>query len=223
VENDNTFYTRVSERLRHKDRCISPWDYERMVLEEFPAVHKVKCIPHAAFIPAKNSYCWYAPGNVVIVVVPDLRNKNAVDPLRPRLDSNTLSLITDFVNDHSGMQVNVKVKNPEYQKIQLRFSVKFYKGFEFNYYSNKLIEAIKEYLTPWAFESGVDAEFGGKVYKSALVDFVEEQEYVDYVTDFRLTTLEAGSTVYTNAEEVVPSTPDSIFVSDDTHLIYEIK
>ncbi len=223
MENDNTFYTRVSERLRHKDRCISPWDYERMVLEEFPAVHKVKCIPHAAFIPSKNSYCWYAPGNVVIVVVPDLRNKNAVDPLKPRHDSNTLSLITDFVNEHSGMQVKVKVKNPEYQKIQLRFSVKFHKGFEFNYYSNKLKAAIKEYLTPWAYESGVDAEFGGKIYKSVLLNFVEEQEYVDYVTDFRLTTLEAGSLVYTNAEDVLPSTPDSIFVSDDTHLIYEIK
>ena len=46
-ETDDDFYRRVSERLRHKNRCITSWDYERVILEAFPKVHKVKCIPHA--------------------------------------------------------------------------------------------------------------------------------------------------------------------------------
>ena len=28
--------------------------------------------------------------------------------------------------------------------------------------------------------------FGGKIYKSVLINFVEEQAYVDYVTDFQV-------------------------------------
>jgi hypothetical protein len=40
------FYTRVSERLRHKARAITPWDYEHLVLDRFPSVYKVKCITH---------------------------------------------------------------------------------------------------------------------------------------------------------------------------------
>jgi len=40
VETDNAFYTRVAERLRHKNRCIAAWDYERLILEAFPTVHK---------------------------------------------------------------------------------------------------------------------------------------------------------------------------------------
>jgi hypothetical protein len=40
------FYTRVSERLRHKARAITPWDYEHLVLERFPSIYKVKCISH---------------------------------------------------------------------------------------------------------------------------------------------------------------------------------
>jgi hypothetical protein len=32
---------RSSERLRHKDRAVSFWDYERMVLEEFPTIYKI--------------------------------------------------------------------------------------------------------------------------------------------------------------------------------------
>ncbi len=41
------FYTRVSERLRHKGRAITAWDYEHLVLDRFPGIYKVKCITHA--------------------------------------------------------------------------------------------------------------------------------------------------------------------------------
>jgi hypothetical protein len=42
----NEFYTRASERLRHKKRAINAWDYEHLVLDRFPSIYKVKCIPH---------------------------------------------------------------------------------------------------------------------------------------------------------------------------------
>ena len=224
VESDNFFHTRVSERLRHKNRCITVWDYERMILEAFPSVHKVKCIPHSAYNPAKNSYCWLSPGNIVIVVVPDLTNKNSVNPFRPRLDSNTISQLNDFVTEHSGMQVNVKVKNPKYQEIEFRFGVRFKRGFEFNFYSEKLNQEIKEYLTPWAFNKDAELEFGGKIHKSTLLNFVEEQEYVDYITDFQMITYidsESGI-IASEVEEATPATPDSILVSKNKHTIFEI-
>ena len=31
---------RAAERLRHRNRCITSWDYERMLLEAFPGVHQ---------------------------------------------------------------------------------------------------------------------------------------------------------------------------------------
>ena len=40
------FYTRVSERLRHKGRAITAWDYEHLILDRFPSIYKVKCITH---------------------------------------------------------------------------------------------------------------------------------------------------------------------------------
>ena len=104
VESDDVFYTRVSERLRHKNRCITAWDYERIILEAFPNVHKVKCIPHA------DGVHWLVPGNVLIVVFPDLKNKNAMDPLQPKVDANTISRITAYIQDRTGKQVTVKVK-----------------------------------------------------------------------------------------------------------------
>ncbi|MDD5435762.1 MAG: baseplate J/gp47 family protein, partial [Nitrospira sp.] len=162
VESDEAFNTRTSERLRHKKRCITAWDYERSILEAFNRVHKVKCIPHA------KEGCYLAPGNVLIVVVPDLRNKNYSNPLQPKVDSDTISRITAYVEKHAGMQVKVKVKNPFYQKVQLDFKVRFYDKYEFNYYSEQLRQALIQFLSPWAFEAGRDISFGGKVYKSVV-------------------------------------------------------
>src|SRR5690606_11105362 len=83
VEQDDAIRTRVAERLRHKDRAQTAWDIERIILARFPAIHKVKCIPHA------RPGAWLTPDNVTVVVIPDLTNRNAVNLLQPRVDSNT--------------------------------------------------------------------------------------------------------------------------------------
>ena len=46
AEDRQSLLTRPSARLRHKQRAASPWDYERLVLEAFPHVFKVKCFPN---------------------------------------------------------------------------------------------------------------------------------------------------------------------------------
>jgi hypothetical protein len=43
TEDRRRFLTRISERLRHKDRAVTAWDYERLILERFPNLFKVKC------------------------------------------------------------------------------------------------------------------------------------------------------------------------------------
>ena len=59
------FYTRVSERLRHKARAITPWDYEHLVLDRFPSVYKIKCITHTD----PNCLC-REPGKKAVVTPP---------------------------------------------------------------------------------------------------------------------------------------------------------
>jgi hypothetical protein len=214
VEKDEAFYTRIAERLRHKNRCITVWDYERLILEAFPNVHKVKCIPHA------KEGSWLAPGHVLIVVIPNMKNKDPRDLLQPKVNADTLSHITAYVQERTGMQVQVSVKNPSYQKIQLDFKVKFHVGKEFNFYSEDLKQKLIEFLSPWAYIGERDISFGGKIYKSVLLNFVEKLDYVDYITDFKMFS-------YTSAlnnndiDEVQPKTPDAILVSDNTHMINE--
>lgn len=212
-ESEDALNTRASERLRHRNRCITPWDYERVVLEAFPGVHKVKCIPHA------KSGSWLAPGHVLLVVVPDLRNENARDRLRPRVDSETLSRITEHVQARAGMQVIVKVKNPDYQRIRLDFKVRFHAGYEPNYHRNLLNEELIRFLSPWAYDAGREIAFGGRVYKSVLLDLVDELGYVDYVTDFKMYSFVEGAENTLDLNEVRAQRPDAILVSHPGHSI----
>lgn len=209
------FQTRASERLRHKDRALSPWDYERIVLGGFPNVHKVKCIPHA------REGSWLAPGHVLLVVVPDLRNANARDPLQPKVDADTIDRITSHLQERVGMQVQVKVKNPSYQKIRLDFKVRFHVGYEFNHYSQQLEQELIAFLSPWTHDAVRPISFGGRIFRSVLLDFVEERPYVDYVVDFKLLSYTDRLEDAVDVGAVSASTPDAILVSDSGHTVRE--
>jgi hypothetical protein len=163
-----------------------------------------------------------APGNVMLVVVPDLRNRNQADRLQPRVDVDTLARMREFAQRHCGMQTVIHVKNPRYQAVQLDFRVRLRRGFAFNYYVQQLQEALVRRLSPWAHDATDGIEFGGRVYRSVLLDFVEELPYVDFVTEFRMGLAGAGGAPLNDAATVGADTPDAILVSAATHAISEV-
>ncbi|MBI1227583.1 MAG: hypothetical protein GC192_20285 [Bacteroidetes bacterium] len=189
-EAEENFYTRVSERLRHKQRAITIWDYEHLVLEAFPQIFKVKCLNHTRFEPAETGkekiYNELAPGHVTVVTIPDLLNRNAIDPLRPYTNLGDLELIKAFLQKHVSCFVQLHLHNPVYEEVRVKFRVKFFPGVDETFYTALLKKTIVQYLAPWAFGDSRDIRFGGKIYKSALIDLVEEQPYVDFVTEFQL-------------------------------------
>jgi hypothetical protein len=215
-ERDVSLTKRAAERLRHRQRCISPWDYERLLLEAFPEIHRIKCIPHA------SESSWLAPGHLLLVPIPDLRLKNAVDPLRPRVDLATLERIRTFAQAHAAMNVQIHARNPDYRRVRLDFKVRFRPGLSFNFYRGELEKAVIQVLAPWAFEPMRQVEFGGQIYRSVLLDVVEELEYVDFVSDFRMGIVAAGSTTFDDRDEISAQAPNVILVPDSSHSIAPI-
>ena len=203
--------TRAAERLRHRNRCISAWDYERTVLAAFPEIRKVKCVAHS------GDGGWLMPGRVLLVVVPDLRLRQALDPLRPRADAGTLREIEAHVRARAPMGIVVRARNPRYETIQVSFKVRFRGSAQFDFYSRKLNEALVAQLAPWGEDPGHAVAFGGMVHRSALLDFVEEQPYVDYVTEFRMRHLRGVPTDAADVAQARASSPDAILVSAATH------
>ena len=179
-EKDAIYYTRVSERLRHKKRALTLWDYERLILDEFPSIFKVKCLTHT------DEDSDLAPGAVSAVVVPSLINKNTANPLQPKVNLVTIQKIDEYVSRYIPLFVNFEVSNPVYEQLLVDCKVGFIEGKDAGYYGNLLNEEIKRFLSPWAYEEGQDITFGGKVNKSDILVFIESRDYVDFVNNFQL-------------------------------------
>ena len=222
AEKDDTFYTRVSERLRHKQRALNIWDYEHLVLDRFPEIYKVKCLPADI-----DSFPDEA-GKVNVVVIPDIKGKFPFDPFEPKAPINLLNEIERYLRDISPPFSNIKVQNPAYIQLKLRFAVKFHEGKDTGFYSNQLEEEVKEYLAPWAYEKGAEIEFGGKIYPNSLVNFIDEREYVDYMAGIQIFSSEDGSNFFpvkADPEDggITNQTPGAIWVSARKHEIDLIK
>lgn len=219
AEESSAFYTRISERLRHKQRGITIWDYERLILQKFPSVYKVKCVNHTLFEGTLLNYSEVAPGHVTLIVVSNVQNKNAVDPLRPKTSLAILDNIRDFITEVNPLYATVHVKNPIYEEVKLKFNVKFLKD-DLSYYKVKLEQELKHFLSPWASDCASEIEFGGRIHKSVILNFVEERSYVDYVTCFEMyhiVPLDPANNPNQDIEEAIATTAISILGSADEH------
>lgn len=231
-ENEAHFYMRVSERLRHKNRAINIWDYEHLVLEAFPEIYRVKCLSHTSMKESggKIVYNESAPGHVLLVTIPVLTGRNDTNPLKPYTNRDLLTKIENYVKERVSCFVTVRTSQPQFEEIRLSFSLKLYDSYQdFTYFSNLLKEAITGFLTPWTTNADTDIAFGGTISKSALINFIEEQYYVDYITDVKMfvTIPDPASGTVTESgdrEEITASTARSILVSvpADRHIIDKI-
>ncbi len=221
-ENEAAFYTRVSERLRHKGRAVTLFDYEQLVLEAFPDIYKVKCLTHT-FAERTETHArdkYHAPGNVTVVVIPDVSKRTFADRLEPKVSRGRLAEIEGFLKKHAAPFVRLQVLNPAFEPIHTKFEVKFQKGKSPDFYKVQLAKDIQAFLSPWAFDSAAKITFGGRLFPSSILHFIEQQdEYVDYVTNFQM--WRGDPSVPGNEKDITPTTARTILVSG-THEIKAI-
>ncbi|MCL6258870.1 baseplate J/gp47 family protein [Aquiflexum sp. TKW24L] len=219
-ESDPDYYQRVSERLRHKQRAISIWDYEHLILQEFPSVYQTKCLNHTGFYEknGENIFCENFPGHVTVICIPDLKNKTNINPLRPYTSVGTLTDISLFLEKLKNPFAQLHVVNPQFEEVQLEFEVRFHDNMDEVFYRNLLDIEIEQFLCPWAWDSNQKLTFGGKINKSTLINFVEERPYVDFLSCFKIHHIirdEEGKIAKKNndLEEITASSSRSVLVS----------
>ncbi|NJM91695.1 MAG: hypothetical protein HC861_02685 [Rhodospirillaceae bacterium] len=231
-ETPDAFATRVSERLRHKDRAVTMFDYEALVLEAFPSLYRVKCLNTTelkrnehAVITADDELM---PGAVTVVTVPWTHGGNARDPLRPYTDQATLTAVDRFLRSRISPFVRLEVQNPKFEEVKVDFKVKFTPEIgDIAFYIDELNKAVIDFLTPWARVGGGEVAFGGRLWKSSIIDFIEEQPHIDFITDFRLyhkidIAAAAGEWSPIDVEVIEATTARSILVSAARHAIGEV-
>jgi hypothetical protein len=216
TEDAAAFATRVSERLRHKDRAIALWDYEHLVLDAFPGIYQARCLNHTRYDPttcSAGTYDELAPGHVTVVTIPDLAVPNPSDPLRPYTSLGVLGAIERFLRARMSCFAQLHVRNPQFEEVRVALRVRLRDGADETFHIRRIKQEITEFLSPWAYRAQARPEFNGRVHRSVLVNFIEERPYVDYVSDVQLFRRLPGAAEEKFPETVVGSRAISILVS----------
>jgi hypothetical protein len=228
----SNYYVRVSERIRHKNRATTNWDYERLVLEKFPFVFKVKCFNAISYSKEnQSSENIIEPGNMMLVVTPDVTSPFITDKLQPKFGINILVRIRDYLQTLSSPFVKIGVRNPYYELIQVICKVKIKGNLNQGHYIARLNQDLINHLTPWVQNGDSDEQFGGSLFRSKIMAFVNQREYIDFVTSFSIVKINAGPEKYIlydsagneeNNEVIGPEFPWSVLTSVQLHDITAI-
>ncbi len=141
AEKATDWITRVAERLHHRGRAAMPWDYERLVLQAFPEVQRIKCIARSD--PRGD-------GRLCVVVVPTLPAGAPPDGTEaPKLDAATLARIQRWLQERMPPGQTLLVRNASYERLQVRCSLRLKPGEPAGERLRQLNDALRAYLSPW--------------------------------------------------------------------------
>lgn len=211
-ERPEVFDARVSERLRHKARALTPWDYERLVLDGFPQIYTARCFAR--------------DGAVEVIVIPDVRALRPSDTFAPRAPAELLARVQGHLAARAPPCAQIRVRNARYVPVLVRLAVRFRAGEDEGFAQRRLNEEIVRFLSPWAFDDGAEVAIGGRIYANSILEFVDRRDYVDWVAHLELVRLEEGK-----RPEVAPSSvnawvdaagPDEVLVSARQHFFDSI-
>ena len=185
-ESDTKFYARVSEKLRHKGRAWNGWDYERLVLERFPDVASVKCLP--CYCCDEKGETRMEPGHVTLIVVPDLQAIPQPNLLCPTIGKSLEDEIADYISQKAPSFIELHVVSPTYKEAKVHCEIILRKGLtDINYYKDLFNNQLIEFFAPWISSETAEIEFKNNQNESQIQAFIENLEYVDHFEGFRLT------------------------------------
>jgi hypothetical protein len=235
----SAYYRRVHERLRHRQRAVTVWDYERLILEQFPKIALVKCLPHTS-----NDVVTRA-GHVTVAVIPYPTAMLGNRRFYPSLDVGGLRVVANYLNRHNSFFVSgqgssadccdkgsqescgcatgstLHVRNAVFEPVRLDVCVRFREGKDPLFYRQQLDEALKNFLAPWASDATRPILFGASLSTTQLLRFLENTEYVDVVTQLNVTHYpsradadrDQNGKVLLFPAEIVPFTPRSVLTT----------
>jgi len=216
-EASSGFATRVSERLRHKNRALTPWDYEHLVLDAFPQIYRAKCLPGSLS----------EAGHVELVVIPDIRATLPRNVFAPKAPAQLLGAIGDFLRERAPSVASINVRNARYVGLAARVDVRFKPDIDEGYAKERLNDELVHFLSPWAYDEGADLVIGGRVYGNSILDFIDRRPYVEYVANLKLFLEDGDSpTLVTPVAEgyfAAVSQDDEVLVSARQHTIETVS
>jgi hypothetical protein len=177
-ENDEAFYTRVSERLRHGNRLVTGRDIEQSVLDAFPDIFMARCIDRGAYQSARS--------NPTLILIPKETRIEFLLSTQPLVDLSLRQSIDAFIRRSASEFLKVDVKNPVYERIKIVCTLTFDQHPPANtgWTIAGFNEYIKKFLCPWLYNRDAEFKIGKSLYMVDIQLYLEEYPGVKSITDF---------------------------------------
>ena len=73
-----------------------------------------------------------------------------------------------------------------YEEVKIEVKVKFKNNYDANSARKELNNALRSFLSPWAFSSNTELKFGTNIYFSTLITYIDQLEYVDFLSEIKM-------------------------------------
>jgi len=232
AEKDEAWYTRISERLRHKKRPLTSLDIEQLVLEHFPSIAVVKC-----FGTNYRRQSVYPGVDVQVILIPRVGTDGNLYTDQPKVNLSTLFAVKKYLAGFASPFINIEIGNPVYEKIKIACRIRLTSDpmaadAGSGYYLKRLHEDISQLLCPWIYSPDSDVRIGTRIYIPELLTYIKKRPYISEVRGFSVVhffsvkdavTGELKGAMIDSAvhpiEFIQGSVPEAVLIPSDHHLI----
>jgi hypothetical protein len=215
-ENELQFYNRVSELVRHKNRPITKWDFEKYVLHKFPWISHTKCF----------SASDHTDGNVRLLCIKKIDSFQNIDEIK--LSASEMEEIETCLRKVISPFAQLKVINPVFEDLWLKCKIIF-KDVSNGNGIELISRDLFNFLCPWLRDHKATYNLGTRIKLIDIINFVKTRPYVDFVTAISVihlkkqdnNTVEAFDSARDNFENeyITCGSPWSIIVPKGNHKI----
>lgn len=207
-ESPSDMTARVSERLRHKGRGLTSWDYERLALESSPALFAAKCIPGTE--RASDGKMRSKAGSVSLVVVPRNAPGGEISGAEPQLQPGELERVQAALMQVMPGNAQLHVYPASYRMFSVRCSVSAAPGIASTAAQGKLERDLRAHFSAWYYQPSKATRILANVPSPLEVTrFINSRDYIRNVV--------GACTVEISPDS--PDTPYTVPLSSEHHEI----
>lgn len=181
AETTESYYVRVSERLRHKNRPVQIRDLAQIILKTFPQILIVK-----VFNNKRENFSIIPGVDLHVVVIPKESEGETFLMEQPRVNLSDLFKIKTFVSSVVSAFLKIEVGNAVYERVKVFCKVRFLENGKSNsiMLRSKFISDLNNYIAPWMYGNRSSIKIGSKLYKAELLIFLKNLPYVKHISAF---------------------------------------
>lgn len=209
AEDHNQMSLRVSNRLKTKDRIVSPEDYFRLISQHFDDIYYSKPVfdsksktTNVYLVKAYNS--WTDPNAFL-----------------PMISTCQEDHITTFLQARTSVFTNINVTNFEFQYVRVVANISISDDFEPLSMQKNISQALDIFLSPWISSDSPQVIIDQEITDTQVAELIRNIPGVMDVGNIYFQTWMAGTSpdISTNKKTVAPLAASALMVSSMDHQI----